>query len=228
MANAMPQLAWIAHPDGYIYWYNERWYAYTGTTPEQMEGWGWQSVHDPEVLPKVLEQWNASIATGQMFDMEFPLRGADGIFRPFLTRVLPLKDANGNILQWFGTNTDVTERKRAEEALRESEAHRKVAEAVKAERQRLFDVLDTLPAMICLLTPDHHYAFTNRSFREKFGECGDLYCYECCFGLNNPCEFCEAYKVLETGQPHNWEVTTPDGSIIDVYNFPFTDVDSSP
>jgi len=54
LANAIPQLAWIAQPDGYIYWYNERWYAYTGTTPEQMEGWGWQSVHDPEVLPKVL------------------------------------------------------------------------------------------------------------------------------------------------------------------------------
>ena len=228
MANAIPQLAWIAQPDGYIYWYNERWYAYTGTTPEQMEGWGWQSVHDPEVLPKVLEQWNASIATGQMFDMEFPLRGADGIFRPFLTRVLPLKDANGNILRWFGTNTDVTERKSAEEALRESEARRKVAEAVEAERQRLFDVLETLPAMICLLTPDYHVAFTNRSFREKFGESGGRHCYECCFGLNKPCEFCEAYKVLETGQPHYWEVTSPDGSVIDVYNFPFTDVDGSP
>ncbi len=89
LANAIPQLAWIAQPDGYIYWYNERWYSYTGTTPEQMEGWGWQSVHDPEMLPKVLERWKASIATGQMFDMEFPLRGADGVFRPFLTRVLP-------------------------------------------------------------------------------------------------------------------------------------------
>ena len=120
MANAIPQLAWIARPDGYIYWYNERWYAYTGTTPEQMEGWGWQSVHDPEVLPKVLEQWKASIATGQKFDMEFPLRGADGIFRQFLTRVLPLKDASGNILQWFGTNTDVTERKKTEEALKKA------------------------------------------------------------------------------------------------------------
>ena len=65
------------------------------------------------MLPKVLEQWKTSIATGQMFDMEFPLRGVDGIFRPFLTRVLPLKDVAGNILQWFGTNTDVTERKRA-------------------------------------------------------------------------------------------------------------------
>jgi PAS domain S-box-containing protein len=117
MANAIPQLAWIADPDGYISWYNERWYSYTGTTPEQMEGWGWQSVHDPEVLLKVLEQWKASLATGQMFDMEYPLRGADGIFRPFLTRVLPLKDAAGNVLQWFGTNTDITDRKRAEEKL---------------------------------------------------------------------------------------------------------------
>ncbi len=120
MANVIPQLAWIVHPDGYIYWYNERWYSYTGTTQEQMEGWGWQSVHDPEVLPKVLERWKASITTGQMFDMEFPLRGTDGIFRPFLTRVLPLKDAAGNILQWFGTSTDVTERKKTEEALKEA------------------------------------------------------------------------------------------------------------
>ena len=67
------------------------------------------------MLPKVLEQWKASPATGQMFDMEFPLRGVDGIFRPFLTGILPLKDVAGNILQWFGTNTDVTERKRAEQ-----------------------------------------------------------------------------------------------------------------
>ena len=122
MANAIPQLAWIAQPDGYIYWYNERWYAYTGTTLEQMEGWGWKSVHDPAVLPEVLEQWKASIATGQPFDMEFPLRGADGLFRMFLTRAIPLKDANGRVLQWFGTNTDIIERKRAEEALKLTQA----------------------------------------------------------------------------------------------------------
>ena len=228
MTNAIPQLAWIAQPDGYIYWYNERWYSYTGTTPEQMEGWGWQSVHDPEVLPKVLEQWKASIATGHMFDMEFPLRGADGILRPFLTRVLPLKDAFGNVLQWFGTNTVVTERKRTEQALLESEASRRVAEVVEAERQRLFNVLETLPAMICLLTPDYHVAFSNRSFREKFDESDGRCCYDYCFGRKKPCEFCESYKVLETGQPHLWEVHGPDGSIIEAYDFPFTDVDGSP
>ncbi len=120
LANAIPQLAWMANPDGYIFWYNQRWYQYTGTTPHDMEGWGWQSVHDPEVLPKVLNEWQASIATGEPFEMVFPLRGADGVFRPFLTRVMPVKDAEGKVARWFGTNTDITERKRAEDALQQS------------------------------------------------------------------------------------------------------------
>ncbi len=114
LANTLPQLAWIARSDGYIYWFNQRWYEFTGTTPKQMEGWGWQSVHDPAVLPRVMEEWQSSIATGQPFDMDFPLRGADGHYRSFLTRVLPMKDADGHVVQWFGTNTDITERKQAE------------------------------------------------------------------------------------------------------------------
>lgn len=119
MANSMSQLAWTARADGYIYWYNERWYEYTGTTPEQMEGWGWQSVHDPKVLPKVMENWKGAIAAGQPFEMEFPLRRADGQFRAFLTRGQPLKDAAGQVVQWFGTNTDVDELKQAEEKVRQ-------------------------------------------------------------------------------------------------------------
>ena len=79
MANAMPQLAWMARADGYITWYNQRWYDYTGTTPEQMAGWGWQSVHDAEVLPKVMERWKTCLATGVPFEMEFPLRGPTDI-----------------------------------------------------------------------------------------------------------------------------------------------------
>ena len=115
LAETIPQLAWGARQDGHIFWYNRRWYEYTGTTPEQMEGWGWQQVHDPAVLPAVLERWRTSIATGEPFDMEFPLRGADGAFRPFLTRVAPLRDEAGQVVQWFGTNTDVTEQRRAAE-----------------------------------------------------------------------------------------------------------------
>jgi len=131
MADAMPQLAWTARADGHIFWYNKRWYDYTGTTPEQMDGWGWQSVHDTSELPMVLERWQASIATGEPFEMTFPLRGADGVLRPFLTRVIPLKDGAGSVLQWFGTNTDVDELKRVEKALRESEAmYRGIGESI--------------------------------------------------------------------------------------------------
>ncbi len=117
LADSIPQLAWIAAADGYIFWYNRGWYEYTGTTPEEMEGWGWQSAHDPEVLPRVVERWRESLATGTPFEMEFPLRGAEGSFRWFLTRVRPIRDGSGNVVRWFGTNTDVDEVKRAREAL---------------------------------------------------------------------------------------------------------------
>ena len=117
MANGIPQLAWIAEADGHIFWYNQRWYEYSGTTFEQMEGWGWQILHDPELLPKIMERWKGAIATGQPFDMELPLRGADGSFRAFLTRVMPLRDSHDRVIRWFGTNTDISGRKQAEEQL---------------------------------------------------------------------------------------------------------------
>jgi PAS domain S-box-containing protein len=99
LANSIPQLAWMARDDGFLFWYNQRWHDYTGTTPQQMEGWGWQSVHDPAVLPSVLRQWRDAIALAQPFEMEFPLRGADGTFRNFLTRGQPMKDSEGRLVQ---------------------------------------------------------------------------------------------------------------------------------
>ncbi len=130
MANSMSQLAWIASADGAIHWYNQRWYEYTGATPAEMEGWGWQRVHDPERLPAVLAAWEVAIAAGTPLDIEFPLRGADGRFRTFLTRVVPVRDADGRVAQWFGTNTDVDALKRVEASLRESEATLKAAQRI--------------------------------------------------------------------------------------------------
>ncbi len=127
LANAIPQLCWMANADGWIYWFNQRWYEYTGTTQEQMDGWGWQSVHAPETLPNVLDRWQASIASGEPLDMVFPLRCADGTFHPFLTRTMPVRDQGGNIVQWFGTNTDITAQLATEAALRQASEQRRIA-----------------------------------------------------------------------------------------------------
>jgi PAS domain S-box-containing protein len=109
LADNIPILCWMADAEGHIFWYNNRWYEYTGTDFAAMEGWGWQSVHDPAILPAVLERWRASLDSGRPFEMLFPLKGADGRFRPFLTRVAPIAGADGRIERWFGTNTDVSE-----------------------------------------------------------------------------------------------------------------------
>jgi diguanylate cyclase (GGDEF)-like protein/PAS domain S-box-containing protein len=142
MANTIPQLAWMAHADGFIFWYNRRWHEYTGTTPEQMEGWGWQSVHDPDLLPKIMAQWQEALSTRQPFEMEFPLRGADGQFRVFLTRGQPLKDAQGDVVQWFGTNTDVDELKRMEASLRDAQTRLNSALAAGAIGTWTWDIVN--------------------------------------------------------------------------------------
>ena len=118
VAENIPILCWMAEPDGSITWYNSRWYEYTGRTPLEMQGWGWERVHDPVVLPRVNERWRHSLQTGEPFEMTFPLRGADGSFRPFLTRVVPLRDEQGRIVRWFGTNTDVAQQLEDAEHLR--------------------------------------------------------------------------------------------------------------
>ncbi|TFW27953.1 hybrid sensor histidine kinase/response regulator [Massilia horti] len=122
LADTIPHPVFLADASGATVWFNKRWYEYTGTNPEQSTGWGWKAVHDPAVLPAVLEHWRASVRTGETFEMEFPMRGADGIYRWFLTRANAVRDRRGHVVRWFGTNTDVDEIKRAERALRE-ESH---------------------------------------------------------------------------------------------------------
>lgn len=137
LANTIPQLAWIADDTGWIFWYNDRWYDYTGKTPADMEGWGWQSVHDPAILPSVVERWQASLSSGEPFAMTFPLLSKDGAFNPFYTLVAPLKDSSGKIVRWFGTNTDVSSLQKAEQALRESEE--RLQQGLLAGRMMVWD-----------------------------------------------------------------------------------------
>jgi len=122
-------------------------------------------------------------------------------------------------------NEELTE---SNQRLEEEISLRRWAEdAVRKERQRLYDVLDTLPVYVILLTPDYHVPFANRFFRERFGESSGMRCYEYLFGRTEPCEVCDSYTVLKTGRPHRWEWLGPDGRDYDIYDYPFTDVDGA-
>src|SRR5215468_10951738 len=119
LADNISQFAWTADAKGWIYWYNRRWHDYTGTTLEEMQGWGWQKVHHPEHLDRVVKSITESFKTGEPWEDTFPLRGRDGNYRWFLSRALPIRNDAGQVIRWFGTNTDITEQIEAEKALRE-------------------------------------------------------------------------------------------------------------
>lgn len=121
LANSIPQLAWMGNPDGSVFWYNQRWYDYTGTTLEEVCGWGWRNLIHRDHVGRVAMGIERSWPSGEPWEDTFPLRGADGNYRWFLSRALPIHDVNGKIVRWFGTNTDITERKQTEEALIKSE-----------------------------------------------------------------------------------------------------------
>lgn len=121
LADNLPVLCWIADSQGRIFWYNKRWHDYCGSTPEGLGTWSWQSVHDPVKLAEVEDQWAAAIRSRTAFEMVFPMRGRDGVFRPFLTRVEPTTDESGNLVRWFGVNTDVSHLIEIERELRASQ-----------------------------------------------------------------------------------------------------------
>jgi PAS domain S-box-containing protein len=117
LANNIPQLAWMADEKGYIFWYNLRWFDYTGTTLEEMAGWGWQKVHHPDHVQQVVAKISKCFQSGELWEDTFPLRDQNGNYRWFLSQAVPIRDPEGRVLRWFGTNTDITERKQSEEHL---------------------------------------------------------------------------------------------------------------
>jgi two-component system CheB/CheR fusion protein len=168
------------------------------------------------------------------------IRKDTGEIRVVQERCQHIRDAAGRIVRSVGMVHDITERKHAGEALLrlndELEARvaaqtaeiRRTYGAVEGERQRFYDVLETLPAYVVLLTPDYQVPFANRTFRERFGEGSGKRCYEHLFGRTEPCEVCETYSVLNTGEPHRWEWVGPDNRTYDVFDYPFTDSEGAP
>ncbi len=132
LADNIPQLAWMTDPNGEIYWYNKRWYEFTGASSEQSLGSGWRAFHHPDHAERVATRFRMAIAAGEPWEDTFPLRGSDGTYRWFLSRATPIRDETGWIVRWFGTNTDVTEQRQTE--LRAAEAERRLQAALQSGR----------------------------------------------------------------------------------------------
>ncbi|GAA4334772.1 hypothetical protein GCM10023184_29090 [Flaviaesturariibacter amylovorans] len=112
-------LAWIADGEGWIYWYNQRWYDYTGTDYDEMQGWGWEKVHHPDHIERVLTFVREAWKKGEPWELTFPLRSAGGDYQWFLTRAVPILDEKGAVGRWIGTNTNIHEQKLLSDQLEE-------------------------------------------------------------------------------------------------------------
>ena len=148
--DTIPGLVWGALPDGHIDYFNQRWREYTGLTLKQAGGWGWQMAIHPDDVTGLVESWRTLLASGEPGEMEARIRRFDGEYRWFSHRAAPLYDGAGKLVKWYGQTTDIDERKRAEERLRQDE-------------QELRRTIDAIPALIHVLGTDVKILYTNQS-----------------------------------------------------------------
>src|SRR6202047_5563100 len=131
LIDAVPSFLWTSFPDGSKEFLNRRWYEYTGLTPEQGKGWGWKVVVHSDDLDRLVREWQALLDAPKPGELETRIRRYDGEYRWFLIRVVPQFDAEGNVDRWFGSNTDIEDRKRAEKTLLEDERElRRITDAI--------------------------------------------------------------------------------------------------
>src|SRR6267378_1968626 len=121
LVDSIPALIHTARPDGYLDYFNKPWLEYLGVTLDKVTGWNWTAVVHPEDVEGIVAKWRACLATREVFEYETRFRSANGEYRWMFHRKVPLRDANGNIVKWYGSSLDIEARKRAEEELRRSE-----------------------------------------------------------------------------------------------------------
>jgi formate hydrogenlyase transcriptional activator len=154
--DTVPSFLWTSFPDGSKEYLNKRWYEYTGLTLEQGKGWGWKVVVHPDNLDKLVREWLALLDAPKPGELETRIRRYDGEYRWFLIRVVPQFDAEGNVMRWFGSNTDIEDRKRAETKLLEDE-------------RELRRITDAIPHTIVVLDPKGHPLYANQAMLDYTG-----------------------------------------------------------
>src|SRR6266487_1278308 len=137
LVDSIPALIHTGRPDGYLDYFNKPWLEYLGVTLDKVAGWSWTAFIHPEDVEGIVAKWRACLATGEIFEYETRVRRADGEYRWMFQRKVPLRDANGNIVKWYGSSLDIEERKTAEEQLRHNAQELQRSEFYLAEGQRL-------------------------------------------------------------------------------------------
>ena len=156
LIDTVPSFLWTSFPDGSKEFLNRRWYEYTGLTLEQGKGWGWKVVVHPDDLDRLIREWLALLNDPKPGELETRIRRYDGEYRWFLIRVLPEFDAEGNVVRWFGSDTDIEDRKRAEKKLLEDE-------------RELRRITDAIPQTIVVLDPSGDPLYANQAVLEYTG-----------------------------------------------------------
>ena len=154
--DTIPTLAWCNLPDGSNEFLNKGWHEYTGLSPEESHGWGWQAAFHPEDLPPLMEKWQKMLVSGESDEIEARLRRHDGVYRCFLIRAQALRNDSGKIVRWYGTSTDIEDRKKAEEARRASE-------------RNLASTINTIPTAAWTTRPDGYCDFLNQVWLDYTG-----------------------------------------------------------
>ncbi|MGA8670907.1 MAG: PAS domain-containing protein [Terracidiphilus sp.] len=147
--DTIPSLSWCNLPDGPNEFLSKGWHDYTGMSPEEAHGWGWSASFHPDDLPPLMNRWQELLVSGERGEIEARIRRHDGEYRWFLIRVAPFHDESGAILRWYGTSTDIHDRKLVEEALRASEAQLRL-------------IIDSTPGFLGVLSPAGEVEFVSR------------------------------------------------------------------
>jgi len=162
--NTIPTPAWSSALDGCADFFNQAWLDYTGLSPEQSLQWGWKGAIHPDDLPIILGAFEKAVNSEQPFEVEGRFRRSDGEFRWFLVRGSPLRDASGKVVKWCGTNTEIDDRKRTEEALRRSEA------SLRDSEQRFRLIIEGIGGQVAIMSAQGEVEFVNNQVLEYFGK----------------------------------------------------------
>jgi PAS domain S-box-containing protein len=196
LVDSIPALIHTARPDGYLDYFNKPWLEYLGVTLDKVAGWNWAAYVHPEDVEGIVAKWRACLATGEVFEYETRVRSANGEYRWMFHRKVPLRDANGNIVKWYGSSLDIEERKAAEEKIREQETE-------------LRKLLNLIPHHVCVFGPDGGPIYANQGVQEYFGVDADQLVAESRINFVHPDDrehfLAERKKGLLTGVSHESE-----------------------